>query len=99
MQLKAHVTSTQAPPLALEETANAPVDAIADDEATVELAEVEPADEDDIAADDEPFPAELLEAIPLEPDGLVDPLTVEVTSPPPTPPPPTPGSVSTSSLP
>jgi hypothetical protein len=93
-QLKAHPNSVHAPPLALEETANAPVEAIADDETLVELAAVEPAEVDDIA-DEDPLPADELETIPLEPDGVPDPLTVEGDSPPPPPP----GLVSRSSLP
>jgi hypothetical protein len=93
-QLRAHPNSVHAPPLALEETANAPVEAIAADETLVELADVEPAEVDD-TADEEPFPADELETIPPELDGVPDPLTAEGDSPPPPPP----GPVSSSSLP
>jgi hypothetical protein len=93
-QLKRHVNSSHAPPPALEETANAPVEEIADDETLVELEDVEPAEVDD-TADEDPLPADELGPIPLEPEGVPDPLTAEGDSPPPPPPAP----VSSSSLP
>jgi hypothetical protein len=93
-QLKMHVNSSHPPPPALEETANAPVEAIADDETLVELADVEPAEVDD-TADEDPLPADELETIPLESDAVPDPLAAEGAPPPPPPP----GLVSRSSLP
>ena len=86
-QLKTHVNSTHAPPLAADETAKAPVEAI-DDETLVELTDDEP-----LPAEDEPLPAEdddalpaELDPIPLDPDGVPEPLTADVS--PPAPPPP-----------
>jgi len=63
----------------------------------VELADVEPAEDDDIA-DEDALPAEELEAIPLDPEAGPDALAVVVGALPPAPPSP-PGVVSRSSLP
>ena len=43
----------------------------------VELADVELADEDAGDEEDAPFPADELDAIPLDPDGVTDPLADE----------------------
>ena len=82
-QLKTHVNSSHGPPLAADETAKAPVEAIALDETLVELAEVDPlpAEDDPLAAEDDPLPAEELDTIPLDPEGVPGPLTVEASPP------------------
>jgi hypothetical protein len=84
-QERKHVNSSHTPPpLAADETAKAPVEAMADDDMPVELTD-----------DDAPLPAEEVDPIPLDPAGVPDPLTVEDDPPAPS----APVVVSTSSLP